>query len=254
MNPRVRVWATGTATAVTLLGLDVAVGAAVRTLARRVFAPGPASLDEVVVLLAAAAALALGVWLTASSTAAVLAHAPGRLGAAAEQVAAAWAPLLTRRVAAALVGASVAGALGPTTTVAREAAPFPGFSASAPAAPVAPAASVSTALPSPPPAVPPAGWVPTRPTQRPVPSPSLVTSGASGALSSSSTDRTGVVIHRGDTLWAVVAAHLGPDATDAEVAAQWPRWYAANRRVIGADPDLLLPGQVLEVPAAEVSR
>jgi nucleoid-associated protein YgaU len=48
-----------------------------------------------------------------------------------------------------------------------------------------------------------------------------------------------------------VARHLGPDATDAEVAAQWPRWHAANRSVIGDDPDLLLPGQVLRAPHAE---
>jgi nucleoid-associated protein YgaU len=33
------------------------------------------------------------------------------------------------------------------------------------------------------------------------------------------------------------------------VAASWPRWYAANRRVIGADPDLILPGQILRPPA-----
>jgi nucleoid-associated protein YgaU len=58
------------------------------------------------------------------------------------------------------------------------------------------------------------------------------------------------VVRRGDTLWDVVRHHLGPDATDAEVAAEWPRWHAANRDVIGADPDLLLPGQVLHAPEA----
>ena len=232
---RVRVWSTGAVTATVLLGLDVALAAAALTRARQLLAPGPASLDDVVGLLAAATALALGGWLTASSTAAVLAHAPGRAGALAGRFAAAWAPLLSRRVAAALVGASVAGALGPTTALAEEVAPFPGFSASAP---------VDTAQPSAPPMPPPAGWVPTRPTQRPVASPSLVTSGASPA------DRRTVVVHRGDTLWGLVAAHLGPDTTEAEVAAAWPRWYAANSSVIGADPDLLLPGQVLKIPTA----
>ena len=29
---------------------------------------------------------------------------------------------------------------------------------------------------------------------------------------------------------------------------EWPRWYAANREVVGADPDLLVPGQQLAPP------
>ena len=55
-------------------------------------------------------------------------------------------------------------------------------------------------------------------------------------------------MHRGDTLWSIAARRLGEGATDAEVAAAWPRWYAANRDVVGPDPDLLLPGQVLHAP------
>ena len=55
-------------------------------------------------------------------------------------------------------------------------------------------------------------------------------------------------MRRGDSLWAIAARHLGPGATDAEVAEEWPRWYAANRAVIGPDPDLVLPGQVLRAP------
>jgi nucleoid-associated protein YgaU len=57
-----------------------------------------------------------------------------------------------------------------------------------------------------------------------------------------------VVVHRGDSLWSIAARRLGPGASDAEVAAAWPRWYAANRAVIGPDPDLVLPGQRLRVP------
>lgn len=53
----------------------------------------------------------------------------------------------------------------------------------------------------------------------------------------------------GDSLWALAAAELGPNATDATVAARWPQWYAANRAAIGSDPDLILPGQVLRIPA-----
>jgi hypothetical protein len=55
-------------------------------------------------------------------------------------------------------------------------------------------------------------------------------------------------VHRGDTLWSLVERHLGPHCTAAEIAAEWPRWHAANRSVIGPDPDLLLPGQRLRPP------
>ncbi len=57
-----------------------------------------------------------------------------------------------------------------------------------------------------------------------------------------------VVVRRGDTLWDLAARSLGPDAGDAEIAAAWPRWWHANREVIGADPDVLLPGTRLCVP------
>ncbi len=52
-------------------------------------------------------------------------------------------------------------------------------------------------------------------------------------------ERALVTVRRGDTLWDLAARGLGPTASDAEIAAEWPRWYAANRDVVGADPDLL---------------
>jgi hypothetical protein len=58
-----------------------------------------------------------------------------------------------------------------------------------------------------------------------------------------------VVVHRGDCLWSVIARALGPAAADEQVAEAWPHWYAANRAVIGDDPALLLPGQVLTPPS-----
>ena len=73
--------------------------------------------------------------------------------------------------------------------------------------------------------------------------------------SASSTPGTAeVVVHRGDTLWDIAARHLGDQATDQDVAEAWPRWYAANRDVIGDDPDLLHPGQRLVVPAQAGAR
>ena len=64
-------------------------------------------------------------------------------------------------------------------------------------------------------------------------------------------NRTDIVVRAGDTLWTLTARQLGPGASAAEVAATWPRLYAANRAVIGADPGLIHPGQRLVPPAAE---
>ena len=99
------------------------------------------------------------------------------------------------------------------------------------------------------------GWTPTadapgraRTAQATVTSATLVTTGGAGAADGSSDEADHVVVHRGDSLWSIAARHLGEQATDADVADAWPRWYAANRELIGEDPDLLLPGQVLVVP------
>lgn len=58
-----------------------------------------------------------------------------------------------------------------------------------------------------------------------------------------------VVVRPGDSLWAIAAAHLPPSAGAARVARTWPRWWAANRGAIGADPDLIHPGLRLRPPA-----
>jgi nucleoid-associated protein YgaU len=58
---------------------------------------------------------------------------------------------------------------------------------------------------------------------------------------------------RGDSLWVIAARHLGPQATRQQVAREWPRWYAANRKVIGPDPNLIRVGQVLTPPTPGAS-
>lgn len=89
------------------------------------------------------------------------------------------------------------------------------------------------------------GWVPEKPTrteQRARECAHLVT-GRSVA-----DDSGEVVVRRGDTLWSLAAAHLGPHADARAIAAEWPRWYAANREVIGDDPDTLSIGTRLHTP------
>jgi nucleoid-associated protein YgaU len=79
------------------------------------------------------------------------------------------------------------------------------------------------------------------------------TSGATTGVTPGATlGRPGhAVVRRGDCLWDIAARSLGPHASPAAVAHEWPRWFAVNRTVIGDDPDLLLPGTVLRAPAPE---
>ena len=59
-----------------------------------------------------------------------------------------------------------------------------------------------------------------------------------------------VRVRPGDSVWLIAAQRLGANASDAQIAAEWPRWYADNRPVIGPDPSLIQPGQLLRAPAA----
>jgi nucleoid-associated protein YgaU len=74
--------------------------------------------------------------------------------------------------------------------------------------------------------------------------------GASSSPSAGTAAAPGtVMVAPGDTLWAIAARHLPAGADDAQIAAAWPVWYAANATRIGSDPDLIRPGLVLSVPA-----
>ena len=81
----------------------------------------------------------------------------------------------------------------------------------------------------------------------PVPAPKFVTS-APARAANMLPPRQELVVRSGDSLWTIAARHLGPEATDVEIAREWPRWFAANSAVIGSSPDLLLPGQILRAP------
>ena len=48
-------------------------------------------------------------------------------------------------------------------------------------------------------------------------------------------------VQRGDSLWSVAAWYYGSGAS-------WPRIWAANRAVVGPDPNVLRPGEHLTFP------
>lgn len=61
------------------------------------------------------------------------------------------------------------------------------------------------------------------------------------------------VVLRGDCLWDIAADRLarlrpGLPVADTDVAVEVHAWWLANSALIGPDPDLLLPGQVLQPP------
>lgn len=55
------------------------------------------------------------------------------------------------------------------------------------------------------------------------------------------------VVRPGDKLWSIAAEALGTQ-DPARVARYWPRIHRANRILIGPNPDLIYPGQMLRLP------
>jgi hypothetical protein len=263
------------------------LGTVARGLGRAVVSGGPTAPQDVLTLLAALVGLALLAWLLLAVLAEAAANVPGRAGHLANRLARRVTPTLVRRGVALALGAGLAG-LGTAPLAAADGPPDPGFgpargpdpgwptatapprpdttnrrpdttsprpdttsprSPAPPWSPPIPGATTSPGVPGPipasadPPAVPTPGWVPAAPTVRRQPSTDLLSRAPRAAAPEDE-----VVVHRGDSLWSIAARRLGPGASDAEVAAAWPRWYAANRAVIGPDPDLVLPGQRLRVP------
>jgi hypothetical protein len=62
------------------------------------------------------------------------------------------------------------------------------------------------------------------------------------------TQKPVLVVRAGDSLWSIATDLSHPNAGDATVAAMVARLYAANRSVIGDDPDLIYPGTQLQPP------
>lgn len=57
-----------------------------------------------------------------------------------------------------------------------------------------------------------------------------------------------VVVRPGDSLWSIAARHLGPEASQTDVASYWVRLQALNAATLAPDPDLIRPGQSLRLP------
>jgi hypothetical protein len=61
-------------------------------------------------------------------------------------------------------------------------------------------------------------------------------------------DTAQVRVSPGDSLWQLAEDELGAGAGPEDVERRWREIYAANRDVVGADPDLIRPGQRLALP------
>jgi hypothetical protein len=60
-------------------------------------------------------------------------------------------------------------------------------------------------------------------------------------------------VNRGDTLWDIAAQVLAT-SDRARIARYWPAIHRANRDVLGANPSLIFPGQILRLPAEGPQR
>lgn len=59
-----------------------------------------------------------------------------------------------------------------------------------------------------------------------------------------------VVVVEGDHLWKISARHIGEEATDREIAPYWREVVDVNTpHLRSGDPDLIYPGEVVDLPA-----
>jgi hypothetical protein len=156
-----------------------------------------------------------------------------------------YSPAFMRRLALAAVGLQLLGApLAHAGTVSAD----PRWSPTSPQATAAVWMPTEQAASAPHPG--PGGtdprWKPNAPVVGPVP----MTAHPVRSARQHPVDEDGyVTVVAGDSLWTIAANQLGGSASDRDIALEWPRWYEANRAVLGDNPDFLLPGQVLRPPS-----
>jgi nucleoid-associated protein YgaU len=210
-------------------------------------------------LLGSSAALAAWVglgWLSVAVFLEVASVLPGAAGRGFAAVAAKTSPMLIRRIVQAAIGVSVlagpltagsALAAGPSTNTSTSTqvdrpnalTPAPADASLVPLTLDRPA----TAFVAPPPAA-----------TRTFTGSAAIVTGVAHRGSGDRDDRStaGYVVRRGDTLWDIAARHLGPSATAVDISRAWPAWYDANRAVIGPDPGVIRPGELLSAPSASM--
>ena len=84
-----------------------------------------------------------------------------------------------------------------------------------------------------------------------LPLPDRATSDGRRADRAHSAPRSVVRVRPGDSLWAIAEDRFGPRATVADLVHYWHRIYDRNADVIGPDPDVIRPGQRLELPPTD---
>jgi len=183
---------------------------------------------------------------------------PGAAGRGCAAVAAKTTPTLVRRIVHAAIGVSLlagpltagsAFAAGPSTTSSTS------TDADRPNSLAAPAETSPAPLSLDRPAT---GFVPPSPppaAKRTPAGPAALVTGVVHRDTRDPSDRStdGYVVRRGDTLWDIAARHLGPGATAVDIARAWPAWYDANRAVIGPDPGVIRPGELLLPPSTSTA-
>lgn len=177
-------------------------------------------------------------WLLAMAFAVASALLQAAGAGSASRWAGAFAPAFMRRLALSTLGLSLvtAPAVHATTEL-----PDPAWQPVPVSQPAPEALVPGPTAAAPGPALPEPAWVPEDP---PPVAGALIRQPTRAAASPAGE----IEVRPGDSLWAIVARHLGPGTTDLDIAEAWPRWYAANASVIGSDPDLIRPGQLLIPP------
>lgn len=247
------------ATVILLLGLFLAAAGG-SSVQRWRSSPGPQlppGFEDQLGLAANTAGLIVIVWWAMSFVIAVSAAALDRCGnARAASAAGKFTPAFMRRLGLAAVGLQLVTA--PLAT----ASPLPAGPGSLGAAPAASAAWTPPALPAttgtprpavtstPGPAPQPGAPAVAQPQWRPL-SPVVEPGPLAGRplrQQQPGARPAEVTVRAGDSLWSLSSARLGPFASDVDVALDWPLIYQANKDIIGGNPNLLRPGQVLHLP------
>jgi hypothetical protein len=196
-----------------------------------------------VVALAALVAWGLVGWLGLLLAATLLSRLPGAGGSAGSRLARRLAPVAVRRGLELALGLTVtAGVLGAGPASAAGLSLVPQRASGAPV----PSLDWGGAHPAPG-----LDWPATGSTARPG-GPADVLDAPAPPSAPAPRGNGAVVIRPGDSLWRLAEQDLtrrhGSAPTAAQTAAAWPAWWAANRDVVGEDPDLLHPGAALDPP------